>query len=72
MSEPAPLPMGSLPEYAYKLPHSFAQLARWRLENLARAVPDTAAKEAEDSAKQRLGKLDEHWIKLACVSPPSR
>jgi hypothetical protein len=56
--------MGSLPEYAYKLPHSFAQLARWRLENLARAVPDTVAKQAEDSAKERLGKLEYPWIKL--------
>ena len=56
--------MESLPEYAYKLPHSFAQLARWRLENLARAVPDMAAEQAEDSAKERLGKLDAPWIKL--------
>jgi hypothetical protein len=56
--------MGSLPEYAFKLPHSFAQLARWRLENLARAITDTTATQAEDTAKERLGKLEEPWIKL--------
>src|SRR5918992_899693 len=56
--------MGSLQEYAYKLPHSFAQLARWRLESLARTVTDMTAMQADDPAKERLGKLEEPWIKL--------